>query len=73
MQSPTDPLSATGVDEVDRSPQTAQHTEILILPEGKVLVHNLTPVMAALLEKLNPQANAIRDRVAVVRERRDRS
>jgi hypothetical protein len=44
-----------------------QHTEILILPEGKVLVHNLTPVMAAILEQLNPGADEIRDRVAVAR------
>ena len=44
-----------------------QHTEILILPEGKVLVHNLTPVMAAILEQLNPHADEIRDRVAVAR------
>jgi hypothetical protein len=41
------------------------HTEILILPEGKVLVHNLTPMMAAILKQLNPCADEIRDRVAI--------
>ena len=69
MQSPTDPLSAPDAEAGAGSPLPSQHTEILILPEGKILVHNLTPVMAVLLETLNPQAGAIRDRVAVLRDR----
>ncbi len=44
------------------TPSTASHenpkadavTEFLILPDGRLLVHNLTPTMAALLSELNP-------------------
>jgi hypothetical protein len=38
-------------------------TEFLLLPDGRVLVQNLTPVMAAILLKLNPNETAIRRRV----------
>ena len=68
MQPRSDPLNASAVRADHPSSAPAQHTEILILPEGKVLVHNLTPVMAAILEQLNPNANEIRERVVVVRE-----
>jgi hypothetical protein len=30
-------------------------TEFLILPDGRLMVHNLTPTMAALLSELNPK------------------
>jgi hypothetical protein len=30
-------------------------SELLVLPDGRVLVHNLTPSFAALLRELNPQ------------------
>ncbi len=29
-------------------------SEILILPDGKILAHNITPVMAQILADLNP-------------------
>ena len=35
-------------------------TEFLLLPDGRILVQNLTPVMAAILLKLNPGETAIR-------------
>jgi len=38
-------------------------TEFLLLPDGRVFVQNLTPVMAAILLKLNPNEPAIRRRV----------
>ncbi|MGA2747951.1 MAG: hypothetical protein ABSG59_04165 [Verrucomicrobiota bacterium] len=38
-------------------------TEFLLLPNGQVLVQNLTPVMAAILLELNPDDEAIRRRV----------
>jgi len=38
-------------------------TEFLLLPDGRILVQNLTPVMAAILLKLNPNETAIRRRV----------
>jgi hypothetical protein len=37
-------------------------TEMLILPDGKILVHNLTPEVAALLVELNPQDALMRER-----------
>jgi hypothetical protein len=38
-------------------------TELLLLADGRILVQNLTPVMAALLLELNPGEEAIRRRV----------
>jgi hypothetical protein len=38
-------------------------TELLLLPDGRVLVQNLTPVMAGILLELNPDEEAIRRRV----------
>ena len=33
----------------------ANHSELLLLPDGRILVHNLTPAMAALLNQLDPE------------------
>ena len=38
----------------DRTPGERQSSEILILPDGKVFVHNLTPAVAKLLTELDP-------------------
>ena len=38
-------------------------SEILILPDGLILVHNLTPVMAAILNQFNPDDHTIKPRV----------
>lgn len=35
------------------------HSELLILPDGQILVHNLTTAFAELLRVLNPQAETI--------------
>jgi hypothetical protein len=40
-----------------------QHTELLILPDGRILVHNLTQTFAELLHGLNPGAEQISSRV----------
>ena len=37
-------------------------SEMLILPDGRVLVHNLTPTFAALLGELNPNCEQITSR-----------
>ena len=37
-------------------------TDLLILSDGTVLAHNLTPVMATILHKLNPRDTTIRAR-----------
>jgi hypothetical protein len=34
-------------------------SEILILPDGRIFVHNLSPVMAGLLAELNPADEAM--------------
>ena len=38
-------------------------TELLLLPDGRILVHNLTPAFAGLLHKLNPDDEHISSRV----------
>jgi hypothetical protein len=45
------------------SPGESQVSELLILPDGQVLVHNLTPAFAELLHELNPDAGQISSRV----------
>jgi len=43
-----------------------ESSELLILPDGRILVHNLTPVFANLLHDLNPDDGQIRSRVQQV-------
>ena len=38
-------------------------SELLIMPDGKIYAHNLTPEMAAILSELNPDDEAIKQRV----------
>ncbi len=38
-------------------------TELLILPDGQILVHNLTQPFAELLRELNPDGEQISSRV----------
>jgi len=45
------------------NPKAPLVTEFLLLPDGRILVQDLTPVMAALLLELNPGEEAIRRRV----------
>lgn len=35
-------------------------SELLILPDGHILAHNITPAMAALLSEIEPQNRAMR-------------
>jgi len=39
--------------------RAAATSEILILPDGRILAHNLTPAFAALLSDLNPDDRQI--------------
>jgi len=48
---------------------SATHTDLLILPDGRILVHNLTPAMAALLHALDPRDRSMTTRATVVRSR----
>ena len=45
------------------SPAPALTTEVLILPDGQILVHNLTPTFAGLLARLNPGCEQIASRI----------
>ena len=38
-------------------------SEVLIMPDGKIYAHNLTPEMANVLSELNPADEAIKQRV----------
>jgi hypothetical protein len=38
-------------------------TELLILPDGRILVHNLTQPFAELLHELNPNTEQIASRI----------
>ena len=40
----------------------ALNTDLLILPDGRVLAHNLTPALAELLRELNPDDPQIQPR-----------
>lgn len=44
-------------------PETSLLSELLILPDGRILVHNLTQPVAELLRELNPACNQIAARV----------
>ena len=37
-------------------------TEFLILADGRILVHNVTPTMASILSQLNPTDEMMRER-----------
>lgn len=45
-------------------PAPPAHTELLILPDGRVLVHNLTASMAGVLAQLDPEDAFMRRRAA---------
>jgi hypothetical protein len=46
-------------DSCDLSGAESAHTELLILPDGRILVHNLTAGFADLLKQLNPAEQQI--------------
>ena len=46
---------------------TENHSELLLLPDGRILVHNLTPAMAALLHQLDPGDRRMIRRAIVTR------
>lgn len=47
-------------------------SELMIMPDGRVFAHNLTPAMAQLLGELNPHDPSLRKRMKLQRpETRD--
>ena len=49
--------------KVSASPGKDQVSELLILPDGQILVHNLTPAFADLLHELNPDDEQVSSRI----------
>ena len=41
-------------------------TEFLILANGRIMVHNITPTMAAILSELNPNDHLMRQRAHAI-------
>jgi hypothetical protein len=54
--------SGSRPEDRDARPPREFETELLLLPDGRILVHNLSPEMAALLERLAPQDATIKRR-----------
>ncbi len=48
-----------------KSPRENQVSELLILPDGRILVHNLTRTFAELLSELNPNDEQISSRISL--------
>jgi hypothetical protein len=44
------------------APPPSAFTELLVLGDGRILVHNLTPAMARILSELNPADEPMRER-----------
>lgn len=42
--------------------EAVEFTELLLLPDGRILAHNITPQMAAVLSELDPQNESLRER-----------
>ena len=50
-------------ESLSRRPDSELVTELLIMPDGRILVHNLTPAFAGLLQELNPDDEQISSRI----------
>ena len=61
--------SIAETNEPERANETQRSqdlvSELLILPDGRVLVHSLTPTFAALLSELNPACEQISSRITL--------
>jgi hypothetical protein len=49
----------------------ASGSDLLLLPDGRLLVHNLTPAMAELLRQLNPDDQTLRKRAELSADRQE--
>ena len=55
--------TSEGLAELAPPKQESLTTELLILPDGQILVHNLTQPFAELLAELNPDCEQITSRL----------
>jgi hypothetical protein len=55
--------------EAPEIPRPAMHTELLLLPDGRILTHNLTPMLAAFLQELSPNDPALTARLGLAAPR----
>ena len=53
------------------APPREVFTELLILADGTGLTHNLTPVMATVLQALNPEDRSLQARARLAAESKD--
>lgn len=51
-----------------RKAQKASSVEILILTDGRILMHNLTPDIATVLRQLNPDDQTMQQRAGISKE-----
>ena len=51
---------------IDKFTKPGSTSELLLLADGRILVHNLTPALAAVLSKLNPADEQIHPRTASI-------
>ena len=49
-----------------------ESSELLLLPDGRILAHNITPQMAALLAELDPHNATLRERAVQVSLKTDK-
>ena len=45
-----------------KATRSESHTQLLLLPDGRVLAHNLTPAMAQVLQQLDPENRLLEQR-----------
>jgi hypothetical protein len=57
-------MKKSGTKNVSDLPRENRESELLILPDGRILVHNLTQPFAELLHELNPAAEQISSRLS---------
>jgi hypothetical protein len=49
---------------MNRCRQLCEHGELLVLPDGRVLAHNITPEVAAVLAEIAPNDELMAQRAA---------
>ena len=60
------PMTTPGPNYESVATEPLLTTELLVLPDGRVLVHNLTPVFADLLSELNPDDEQLQPRAGQI-------